>query len=143
MVYLNDLYRGRAEKAGIVYVDVWDGFVDDAGNYNNYGADFEGQTRRLRTGDGVHFTRAGARKLAHYVEREIRRVMLARATPLATPRRRSRSRSRHQGAARRRGARPAAAPDREPGDVADRAARRRRHAARRRAEPQRRRRFGA
>src|SRR5262249_36931660 len=25
MVYLNDLYRSRAEKAGIVYVDVWDG----------------------------------------------------------------------------------------------------------------------
>jgi hypothetical protein len=84
-VYLNDIYRGRAEKAGIVYVDVWDGFVDDAGNFSNYGADFEGQTRRLRTGDGLHFTRAGARKLAHYLEREIRRVMLARATPLATP----------------------------------------------------------
>ena len=96
VVYLNDLYRGRAEKAGIVYVDIWDGFVDDAGNYSNYGADFEGQTRRLRTGDGVHFTRAGARKLAHYVEREIRRVMLARATPLATPRRRSPSRRRRQ-----------------------------------------------
>lgn len=85
VVYLNDLYRGRAEKAGVAYVDVWDGFVDDAGNYGNYGADFEGQTRRLRTGDGVHFTRAGARKLAHYAEREIRRLMLARATPLATP----------------------------------------------------------
>src|SRR6185295_4717995 len=85
MVYLNDLYRGRAEKAGIVYVDIWDGFVDDAGNYNNYGPDFEGQTRRLRAGDGAHFTRSGARKLAHYVEREIRRVMLARATPMATP----------------------------------------------------------
>jgi hypothetical protein len=83
MVYLNDIYRGRAEKAGIVYVDVWDGFVDDAGNYNNYGADFEGQTRRLRNGDGVHFTRPGARKLAHYSEREIRRLMQARATPLA------------------------------------------------------------
>ena len=85
MVYLNDLYRSRAEKAGITYIDVWDGFVDEAGNYNNYGPDFEGQTRRLRAGDGVHFTRAGARKLAHFVEREIRRVMLARATPLATP----------------------------------------------------------
>jgi len=84
-VYLNDIYRGRAEKAGIVYVDVWDGFVDDSGNYSNYGADFEGQTRRLRANDGFHFTRAGARKLAHYLEREIRRVMLARATPLATP----------------------------------------------------------
>jgi hypothetical protein len=85
MVYLNDLYRGRAEKAGVIYVDVWDGFVDDAGSYSNYGPDFEGQTRRLRSGDGAHFTRAGARKLAHYVEREIRRVMLARATPMATP----------------------------------------------------------
>ena len=32
MVYLNDIYRARAEKAGITYVDIWDGFVDDAGN---------------------------------------------------------------------------------------------------------------
>ena len=85
MVYLNDLYRGRAEKAGMTYIDIWDGFVDDGGNYNNYGPDFEGQTRRLRAGDGMHFTRAGARKLAHYVEREIRRLMLARAAPVATP----------------------------------------------------------
>jgi hypothetical protein len=85
MVYLNDLYRGRAEKAGITYVDVWDGFVDEGGNYNNYGPDFEGQTRRLRSGDGANFTRAGARKLAHYVEREIRRVILARAAPATAP----------------------------------------------------------
>jgi hypothetical protein len=27
-VYLNDLYRGRAEKAGVIYIDIWDGFVD-------------------------------------------------------------------------------------------------------------------
>jgi uncharacterized protein len=38
-----------------------------------------GQTRRLRTNDGVYFTNAGARKLAHYVEREIERWMSARA----------------------------------------------------------------
>src|SRR5262249_42395271 len=25
--YLNDLYRARAQKAGITFVDVWDGFV--------------------------------------------------------------------------------------------------------------------
>jgi uncharacterized protein len=85
MVYLNDLYRGRAEKAGIIYVDIWDGFVDESGNYVPQGPDFEGQTRRLRAGDGVHFTKAGARKLAHYVEREIRRVMLARGAPVAMP----------------------------------------------------------
>lgn len=85
MVYLNDLYRDRAGKAGIVYVDIWDGFVDESGNYVNQGPDFEGQIRRLRAGDGVHFTKAGARKLAHYVEREIRRVMLTRGAPVAMP----------------------------------------------------------
>jgi hypothetical protein len=31
--YLNDLYRARAERAGVVYIDVWDGFVDEAGQY--------------------------------------------------------------------------------------------------------------
>ena len=85
MVYLNDLYRDRAGKAGIIYVDIWDGFVDESGNYVPQGPDFEGQTRKLRAGDGVHFTKAGARKLAHYVEREIRRVMLARGAPVTMP----------------------------------------------------------
>lgn len=84
-VFLNDLYRGRAEKAGIVYVDVWDGFVDESGRFVQLGPDFEGQTRRLRSSDGVYFTQAGARKLAHYVEREIQRAMVSHATPIALP----------------------------------------------------------
>src|SRR5262249_11494403 len=53
--YLNELYRSRAERAGIKYVDVWDGFVDEAGKYSNYGPDYEGQVRRLRSSDGVFF----------------------------------------------------------------------------------------
>ncbi|HLA20402.1 MAG TPA: DUF459 domain-containing protein, partial [Pseudolabrys sp.] len=74
-VYLNDLYRARAERAGAIYIDVWDGFVDEAGKYSNFGPDFEGQVRRLRSNDGVYFSKYGARKLAHYVERELRRYM--------------------------------------------------------------------
>jgi hypothetical protein len=85
MQYLDDLYRGRVEKAGLNYIDVWDGFVDDSGRYIPQGPDFEGQTRRLRAGDGVHFTKAGARKLAHYLEREIRRVMAPGAELVALP----------------------------------------------------------
>jgi uncharacterized protein len=85
MSYLNDLYRARAEKAGIAYVDIWDGFVDDKGNFTLQGPDFEGQTRRLRTYDGVNFTRYGALKLAHYVERELGRVLSNRLTPVALP----------------------------------------------------------
>ena len=83
--YLNELYRGRAERAGIVYVDVWDGFVDEGGRYAAQGPDFEGQIRRLRSGDGVYFTKAGARKLAHYVEREIQRSLGNRSLPVALP----------------------------------------------------------
>jgi lysophospholipase L1-like esterase len=85
MLYLNDLFRTRAEKAGVTYIDVWDGFVDDGGRYMVQGPDFEGQTRRLRVSDGVHFTKAGARKLAHYVEREIRRAMTHGLEPVALP----------------------------------------------------------
>jgi hypothetical protein len=82
--YLNDLYRERAERAGAVYIDVWDGFVDEAGKFVTFGPDYEGQTRRLRSGDGVYFTKYGAIKLAHYVEREIRRYMNNR-TAVALP----------------------------------------------------------
>ena len=84
VVYLNDLYRARAEKAGAVYIDVWDGFIDEAGKYTNFGPDYEGQMRRLRSSDGVYFTKFGARKLAHYVERELRRYMSNRG-PVALP----------------------------------------------------------
>jgi hypothetical protein len=83
--YLNELYRGRAEKAGIVFVDIWDGFVDEQGRYSPQGPDFEGQIRRLRSADGIYFTKAGARKLAHYVEREIDRSEANRAIPMALP----------------------------------------------------------
>lgn len=85
MLFLDALYRDGAGKAGITYVDVWDGFVDDAGRFAQQGPDFEGQIRRLRSNDGVFFTKAGARKLAHYTEREIRRVLAAHTGPLAVP----------------------------------------------------------
>ena len=86
MLFLDALYRDGAGKAGITYVDVWDGFVDDAGRFAQQGPDFEGQIRRLRSNDGVFFTKAGARKLAHYTEREIRRVLAAHTDgPLAVP----------------------------------------------------------
>lgn len=84
-VYLNDLYRARAEKAGAVYIDVWDGFVDEGGKFTTNGPDFEGQVRRLRSADGVYFTKYGARKLAHYVEREIRRYMSNRSLQVSLP----------------------------------------------------------
>jgi len=85
MLFLDSLYREGAAKAGITYVDVWDGFVDEAGRFLQKGPDFEGQIRQLRTYDGVFFTKPGARKLAHYVEREITRLLAGRSGPIALP----------------------------------------------------------
>jgi len=85
MMYLNDLFRARADKAGITYIDVWDGFVDENGRFTAQGPDYEGQTRRLRSGDGLHFTKAGARKLAHYIERELTRAMTVGPVPIVLP----------------------------------------------------------
>jgi hypothetical protein len=85
MLFLDALYRDASGKAGITYVDVWDGFVDEAGRFLQKGPDFEGQIRQLRTSDGVFFTKPGARKLAHYVEREVTRLLAARSGPIAVP----------------------------------------------------------
>ena len=39
----------------------------------------------MRTSDGVYFTKFGARKLAHYVEREIERIGGNKSMPVALP----------------------------------------------------------
>ena len=75
MERLNEVIRERAGKAGGVFVDVWDAFLDDRGQFATYGPDVNGQFQKLRAADGVHFTRSGARKAAHFVETEINRLV--------------------------------------------------------------------
>lgn len=69
----NEFYRAYSEKAGATYLDIWEMFSDESGQYSPFGPDIIGQTVRLRAADGIHFTKAGARKLAHFVEPAIRR----------------------------------------------------------------------
>ena len=75
MQVLNEIFRERAFINGIKFIDTWNGFADQFGRYSAFGPDLTGQVRRLRVADGVHFTVSGYRKLAHFVEREIRRDM--------------------------------------------------------------------
>lgn len=84
LIAFNDLYRERVQRANAVFVDIWPGFVDEENRYSQNGPDLSGQPARLRTGDGVHFTRAGARKAAHFAESEIRRLLggAAAAAPI-------------------------------------------------------------
>jgi hypothetical protein len=75
LIALNDIFRQRTERAGGVYVDLWSGFVDAENRFSAVGPDLGGQIARLRTADGVHFTRAGARKAAHFTDVALRRIM--------------------------------------------------------------------
>jgi uncharacterized protein len=72
-VALNELLRERATKAGATYVDSWDAFVDENGKYSGSGPDVNGQAAKLRASDGIDFTQAGTRKLASFVEADLRR----------------------------------------------------------------------
>lgn len=72
---LNEVLRTRAARAGLAFANVWDGFVDEDGKFLANGPAVDGQRRRLRLSDGVRFTRAGGRKLAFFVQKDINRML--------------------------------------------------------------------
>jgi hypothetical protein len=74
VVKLNELFKEKAEEAGAHYVDIWDAFANQDGDYDAFGPDINGQTVKLRSSDGIHFTKAGARKLAQFLETDIKRA---------------------------------------------------------------------
>ena len=82
---MNDIIRDAVTKAGATYVDIWPGFVDDRDRYAASGPDPEGQIAKLRTSDGVHFTKAGDRKLAHFADVELKRLMGTAPQPAEQP----------------------------------------------------------
>ncbi|MBH0239452.1 SGNH/GDSL hydrolase family protein [Methylobrevis albus] len=80
--YLDEMIRQEVEAAGSTYVDVWNAFADDIGDFAASGPDLAGQVRRLRLADGIHFTTSGQRKLAFYAEQELRAWLGGAAAPL-------------------------------------------------------------
>ncbi|MFZ1680065.1 MAG: DUF459 domain-containing protein, partial [Rhizobiaceae bacterium] len=71
MIAFNDVYRAAAARTGATFVDVWDGFVDEAGVFTTTGPDINGQPARLRANDGINLTEAGRRKMAFYAEKPL------------------------------------------------------------------------
>ncbi len=74
VVKLNEIDKEHAEKAGAKYIDIWDAFADQNGQYDAFGPNVDGQNVKLRGADGALFTKAGSRKAAHFLEAEIKRV---------------------------------------------------------------------
>lgn len=84
---INEVLRERATANAIRYIDIFTESADENGEYNAYGPDITGKNRLLRESDGLHFTPAGSRKLAFFVERELKRdiaqARIERTVPLA------------------------------------------------------------
>ena len=83
LVRFNQMYREGVQKYGGTYIDVWEAFVDDRNRFTLYGPNVNGETVRLRLSDGVHFTKAGSRKVAHFASVDIKRIIDRRKQPAA------------------------------------------------------------
>jgi uncharacterized protein len=84
---LNEIIRERLYLNGLKYIDAYAGFADESGGFSVMGPDLAGKIRSLREPNGTGFTDAGNKKLAHFVERELKRDLsqakAERTIPLA------------------------------------------------------------
>ncbi len=81
-LFFNEIYREKVEKFGGQYIDVWDGFSNDEGNFAQSGPDVNGRIVRLRNRDGINVTKAGQDKLAFYAEKGVKKYVGASAATL-------------------------------------------------------------
>lgn len=72
---MNGVFREESERAGLRYIDTWNGFADETGKFVAKGPDVGGQQVQLRAKDGVNFTKAGQRKLAFFVEGDLNPIL--------------------------------------------------------------------
>lgn len=75
LLAFNDIYRQRTQQAEVPFIDIWEAFGNEDGEYTVSGPDVSGEIVRLRTGDGVHFTKAGARKAAFFADKELQKII--------------------------------------------------------------------
>jgi hypothetical protein len=75
LVAMNEIYKDSVQRNGGAYVDIWPGFVDEENRYTAIGPNVDGEPTKLRTDEGVFFTRAGARKVAFFADTEIKRLL--------------------------------------------------------------------
>ncbi len=68
---LNEIFQKLAKAHGFEYVDTWGTFANKAGKYTAFGRDQDGARRRMRSDDGIHFSRRGQRKLGEVVYRQL------------------------------------------------------------------------
>ena len=67
MNQISEVQKLAVFSGGAEYLDIYERFIDEAGRYSAHGPDLNGNRVRMRKDDGIHFSTAGADKLAFYV----------------------------------------------------------------------------
>lgn len=69
---ISALHRLAAFSGGAEFIDIYDRFAGQDGNYAAYGPDVNGQNAVMRKDDGIHYSAAGSDKLAFYISQSMR-----------------------------------------------------------------------
>jgi hypothetical protein len=72
MSQISALERLAAFSNAAEFVDIYDKFLDENGNYTAYGPDVNGNNALMRKSDGIHFTNAGADKVVSYANQALK-----------------------------------------------------------------------
>ncbi len=85
---ISNIQRLASFSGGAEFLDIYERFLGEDGKYSSHGPDVNGQNARMRKDDGIHFSSAGADKLAFYLSQTIQSfyrgggVTMAIADPL-------------------------------------------------------------
>jgi hypothetical protein len=85
MEWLNERFQEALPAGNAEYLSLWTVVADDDGHYTPYGKALDGETRRLRGVDGIHFTGEGYQVVASRVFSAIE-AWKAASAPAATAR---------------------------------------------------------
>ena len=72
MIQVNEIERLAAFGSGAEFLDIYERFLSEEGKYTTHGPDLNGNRVRMRKDDGIHFSTAGADKLAFYLSQSLK-----------------------------------------------------------------------
>jgi uncharacterized protein len=72
MTQISSLQRQATFSSGAEFLDIFERFLDESGAYSSYGPNLNGEQVRMRKDDGIHFSNAGADKVAFFLSQSIK-----------------------------------------------------------------------
>lgn len=71
MAQISSIHKAAVGAAGGEWVETYDRYLGENGGYSADGPDLNGNIVAMRKGDGIHFSAAGADKVAFYIDRAL------------------------------------------------------------------------